>query len=102
MSEQEKRDAAMNPKESVSSSKDAKEAKKAKAPAKKKEKWSIRLRRWLKDLKGELKKVTWPSAKDTMKSVGVVILCVIIVGIFIWVFDFLARAVVDALLNLFA
>lgn len=102
MSEQEKRDAAMNPKESVSSSKDTKEAKKAKAPAKKKEKWSIRLRRWLKDLKGELKKVTWPSAKDTMKSVGVVILCVIIVGIFIWVFDFLARAVVDALLNLFA
>ena len=29
------------------------------------------------------------------------ILCVIIVGIFIWVFDFVARQVVEALLALF-
>ena len=92
MSEQEKRDNA--PKESVSSDK------KAKAP-KKKDKKPNRVLRWLKDLKGELKKVTWPSAKDVIKNVGIVILCVVIVGIFIWVFDFLARAVIDALLQLF-
>ena len=36
-----------------------------------------------------------------MKNVGTVILCVLIVGVFIWVFDFLARQVVEALLNLF-
>ena len=94
MSEQEKRDNAATPKESVSSEK------KAKAP-KKKEKKPNRLLRWFKDLKGELKKVTWPSAKDVVKNVGIVILCVILVGIFIWVFDFLARAVVEALLSLF-
>ena len=94
MSEQEKRDNA--PQESVSSEK------KAKAPKeKKKEKKPNRVLRWLKDLKGELKKVTWPTAKDVVKNVGTVILCVIIVGIFIWVFDFLARAVIDALLGLF-
>ena len=94
MSEQEKRDNA--PKESVSSEK------KAKAPKeKKKEKKPNRILRWLKDLKGELKKVTWPSLKDVVKNVGIVILCVIIVGIFIWSFDFLARAVIDALLKLF-
>ena len=92
MSEQEKR---VDSQESVSSEK------KAKAP-KKKEKKPNRVLRWFKDLRGELKKVTWPSAKDTMKNVGVVILCVIIVGIFIWVFDFLARGVIDALLKLFA
>ncbi|MBD5083897.1 MAG: preprotein translocase subunit SecE [Clostridiales bacterium] len=92
MSEQEKRDKA--PKESVSSDK------KAKAP-KKKDKKPNRILRWFKDLKGELKKVTWPSAKDTLKNVGIVIMCVIFVGIFIWVFDFLARAVIDALLQLF-
>ena len=28
-------------------------------------------------------------------------MCVIFVGIFIWVFDFLARAIIDALLQLF-
>ena len=94
MSEQEKRDNA--PQESVSSEK------KAKAPKeKKKEKKPNRVLRWLKDLKGELKKVTWPTAKDVVKNVGIVILCVIIVGAFIWVFDFLARAVIDALLQLF-
>ena len=95
MSEQDKRDNA--PQESVSSEK------KAKAPKeKKKEKKPNRVLRWLKDLKGELKKVTWPTAKDVVKNVGIVILCVIIVGIFIWVFDFLARAVIDALLKLFS
>ena len=88
MSEQEKRDNA--PQESVSSDK------KAKAPKeKKKEKKPNRVLRWLKDLKGELKKVTWPTTKDVVKNVG------IIVGVFIWVFDFLARAVIDALLQLF-
>ena len=92
MSEQDKRDKA--PKESVSSDK------KAKAP-KKKDKKPNRILRWFKDLKGELKKVTWPSAKDTLKNVGIVIMCVIFVGIFIWVFDYLARAVIDALLQLF-
>ena len=91
MSEQEKR---VEPQESVSSEK------KAKAP-KKQEKKPNRVLRWLKDLKGELKKVTWPSLKDVVKNVGIVILCVLIVGVFIWVFDFLARAVIDALLGLF-
>ena len=92
MSEQEKRDNA--PQESVSSEK------KAKAP-KKQEKKPNRVLRWLKDLKGELKKVTWPTGKDTLKNVGIVIACVIFVGIFIWAFDFLARAVIEALLSLF-
>ena len=94
MSEQEKRDQAAQ-KESVSSDK------KAKAPKKKDAKKPNRVLRWLKDLKGELKKVTWPSLKDTVKNVGVVIVCVILVGIFIWGFDYLARAVIQALFALF-
>ena len=94
MSEQEKRDNAATPKESASSDK------KAKTPKKKDQKPN-RVLRWLKDLKGELKKVTWPSLKDTVKNVGVVIVCVILVGIFIWAFDYLARAVIQALFALF-
>ena len=100
MSEQEKRDnAAAN--ESASPDKAAKD-KAPKEKKKDKDKQLNRVMRWLKDLKGELKKVTWPSAKDVIKNVGVVILCVLLVGVFIWVFDFLARAVIDALLQLFA
>ena len=98
MSEQEKRDNA--PQESVSSDKKAKAPKEKKE--KKKEKKPNRVLRWLKDLKGELKKVTWPSAKDVVKNVGVVIVCVLIVGAFIWAFDFLAHAVINALLKLFS
>ena len=96
MSEQEKRDNAAE-QESVSSEKKAKDAKK-----KKDNKKPNRVLRWLKDLKAELKKVTWPSVKSVIKNVGVVVACVLIVGVCIWVFDWLARAVVDALLQLFA
>ncbi len=81
--------------ESVNSDKKAK-------PAKKQDKKPNRIVRWFKELKGELKKVTWPSLKDVVKNVCVVIVCVLIVGVFIWVFDWLARAVIDALLKLFS
>ena len=96
MSELKKPD-GKQPKESVSSDK---AQKKAKTPAKK-DKKPNRLVRWLKDMKGEMKKITWPSGKDTFRNVLIVIVCVIIVGICIWVFDFLAKLVVEALLNLF-
>ena len=94
MSEQEK---AVG-QESVSS---PKAQNKAKTPAKKTEKKPNRIARWFKDLRGELKKVTWPTGKDTMRNVGTVIVCVLLVGVFIWVFDFVARQVVEALLALF-
>ena len=95
MSEQEKRDNAAE-QEPVSSEKKAKDAKKKKDAKK-----PNRVLRWLKDLRGELKKVTWPSVRDVIKNVGIVIACVLIVGVCIWVFDWLARAVVDALLKFF-
>ena len=97
MSEQEKRDNAAE-QEPAGSEKKAKDAKKKKKDAKK----PNRVLRWFKDLRGELKKVTWPSAKTVFKNVGVVIACVLVVGVCIWVFDWLARAVIDALLQLFA
>ncbi len=97
MSELEKR-AESKDTESVNSKKSQD---KAKTPAKKKDKKPNCVARWFKDLRGELKKVTWPTGKDTLKNVGTVILCVLIVGVFIWVFDFVARQVVEALLNLF-
>ena len=96
MSEQEKRDNAAQ-QESAGSDKKAKDVKKKKDVKK-----PNRVLRWLKDLRGELKKVTWPSVRDVIKNVGIVIMCVLIVGVCIWVFDWLARAVIDALLNLFA
>ena len=99
MSEQEKREIAAE-QEPVSSDKTAKDkdTKKKKKDAKK----PNRALKWFKDLKAELKKVTWPSVKSVIKNVGVVVACVLIVGVCIWVFDWLARAVIDALLQIFA
>ena len=60
-----------------------------------------RIGKWLKDMKSELKKVQWPSFKQTMNNTGIVILCVIVVGIFIWLFDAVAGALIEFLLGLF-
>ena len=59
------------------------------------------LSRWFREMKSELKKVQWPSFKQTMNNTGIVILCVIVVGIFIWLFDAVAGALIEFLLGLF-
>ena len=60
-----------------------------------------RIGRWFRELKIELKKVVWPTGKQTVNNTVIVIICCIIVGICIWLFDALAGAVITALLDLF-
>ena len=74
---------------------------KAKEKAKKKAKGN-RIARWFREMRSELKKVQWPSWKKVLKNTGVVLLCVLVVGIFIWVFDWLAHVIIQALMNLFS
>ena len=77
------------------------EKKKDAKPADKKPGVFARIGKWFKDMKGELKKVQWPTRKQTINNTVIVIVCCIIVGICIWVFDALAGAVITALLDLF-
>ena len=79
----------------------AKADKKAKDEKKSKPGFFKRVAKWFKEMKSELKKVQWPGWKQVAKNTGIVIACVIVVGIFIWIFDALANAIVQALLNLF-
>ena len=58
--------------------------------------------RWFREMKSELKKVVWPSGKETMKNTGTVLLCSLIVGAAIWIFDAVAVLAVDTLIGLFA
>ena len=83
-------------------SKPAKAEKKPKA-AKKDAKPGLfqRIGRWFREMKSELKKVVWPTPKQTVNNTLTVIACVIVVGIFIWVFDALAGEIIRALLRLF-
>ena len=58
--------------------------------------------KWFREMKSELKKVVWPTGKDTAKNTGTVILCSLGVGVFIWVFDAVAVLAVNTLVGLFA
>ena len=53
--------------------------------------------RYFRELRSELKKVVWSTPKQVLKNTLIVIVCVLIVGVFIWVFDFVASFGVDAL-----
>ena len=46
-----------------------------------------RVRRFLKEARVELKKVTWPTPKEALASTSVVIVVVIIVSLFLGVID---------------
>ena len=98
MSENEKMEQGQG---SASASEKADKAKKDKKPEKQK-KPSIfaRIGKWLKDMKSELKKVQWPTRKQTVNNTLIVIACVIVVGVFIWIFDYLAGSVIDIIINL--
>ena len=80
-------------------SKPAKVDKKAKKDAK--PGFFQRIARWFREMKSELKKVVWPTPKQTVNNTVIVIVCVIVVGIFIWVFDALASGIIAALIDLF-
>ena len=59
------------------------------------------LRRIKTKRKSELKKVVWSTPKQVLKNTLVVIACVLVVGVFIWLFDFVAQVGITALINAF-
>ncbi|MCD8189889.1 MAG: preprotein translocase subunit SecE [Clostridiales bacterium] len=88
-------------------------AKKAKAPKakvdkngkEKKPNWFVRrwrsLKNWAHETKLELKKVHWPKRDELFKACASVLVCVLVVGVFVWVLDAVAAGVINALLHLF-
>ena len=43
--------------------------------------------RFLKDYKGEFKKITWPTPKQTAKNTGIVLAAMVVVGLFVVLLD---------------
>jgi len=58
-----------------------------------------KITRFLKEAKGELKKVTWPSPRQTLASTSVVIIVVIIVSIYLGIVDFGVAKVIRLVLG---
>lgn len=71
----------------------------------KKENWFkrtwARVRRYFRELRSELKKVVWPTPKQVAKNTLIVVACVLVIGVFIWLFDFVAQTGITALISLF-
>ena len=56
---------------------------------------------WFREMKSELKKVVWPNKQTVLKNTGTVLLCSLLIGACIWVFDFVAVSAVDLILHVF-
>ena len=57
---------------------------------------------WFREMKSEMKKVIWPDRKTVAKNTGTVLLCSLVIGACIWIFDFVASTAVEMILNVFA
>ena len=61
-----------------------------------------RVGKWFRDMKSELKKVVWPTPKQTAKNTLVAVVMIVICAVVLWGFDSAAQATVKALINIFA
>lgn len=79
----------------------AAEKKKAKKPANPNGNWFKRagkaIKKFCKDLKGEVKKIVWPDAKTVFKSTAVVLVAVAICGLAIFAIDQLLALAISLL-----
>ena len=71
----------------------------------KKENWFKRtwngVKKYFRELRSELKKVVWPTAEQVLKNALIVAGCVLVIGVFIWMFDFVAQVGINGLIGLF-
>ena len=57
--------------------------------------------RWFREMKSELKKVVWPSGGKVAKNTVTVVLCSLVIGACIWIFDGVAGLAIKTLLDAF-
>jgi preprotein translocase subunit SecE len=58
-----------------------------------------KVKKFLKEVKIELKKVVWPTRKDTIASTSVVIILVIIIALFLGLVDFGLSKIIRVILD---
>ncbi len=59
-----------------------------------------RIKKFFRELKSELKKVVWTSKDQLINNTLIVLLCVLVVGVFIWIFDAVAGLIVNGIIGL--
>ena len=56
--------------------------------------------KFFKDLKGETKKIVWPGRHMVLKSTGIVLAAILVIGAVIWLLDFAVSGAVKGLSNI--
>ena len=59
-----------------------------------------RIAAWFRGMKSELKKVVWPTRKQTLNNVIVSVVVMVAAGVVIWAFDQLAMLIVNSLMRI--
>lgn len=59
-----------------------------------------RIGKWFRDMKAELKKVIWPTPKQTLNNTVIALAMAAVSAIVLWAFDWLASNGITALLSL--
>lgn len=58
-----------------------------------------KMKNWFVEMKAELKRVVWPSFKKVRQNTVIVLIYVLLVGIVIWVLDWLFASGMQLLIN---
>ena len=58
-----------------------------------------RFARWFRELRSELKKVTWPSRSQTINNTWVALVVMGVSAVAIWGFDYVAQLIVRTLID---
>ena len=59
-----------------------------------------RIAKWFRELVSEGTKVVWPTGKQVVNNTWVVILCILLVGVFVWVLDIAFATIRDLLVGI--
>jgi len=65
-----------------------------------KEKLGVRIKKFVRDYKSEIKKIVWPTKQQVIKNTGVVVFVIVVIAAFIGVLDLLFGMGIRALANL--
>ena len=59
------------------------------------------IKRFFKEFRSEVKKISWPTWKQTLNNTLIVIAMVALVGLIVWILDFVFAAGLQLVVNLF-
>lgn len=57
------------------------------------------MKRFYRDIKLELKKVSWPTKKELIHFFIIVVITIITIGILVWIFDLVSNFIINRILK---